>query len=256
MTETMSSARPAVLGVHAPRPHTGPATIEGLSPLTVQLPGGAAEPARLAVPAYAPTAGDEVLVTRDDTGVYWVIGVARDTPLVDLVLDESAIRRVHDRDGALLFEYDPAGHRAVLHVPSGDLSLQIDGRLDVEARDGVSIAGRDVKVEATGEVSLIGSFLRAAGRRAEVAVHEARLKASELESTTVRSRIVAEVIDTRAGRIVERARDSYREIERLAQTRAGRWRTSARKAAQLVGEGLLLKARETAKIKGERIHLA
>ncbi|MCB9596903.1 MAG: DUF3540 domain-containing protein [Sandaracinaceae bacterium] len=263
---------------------TGSATVSRANPLTVRDADGARSRARLAVTGYAPTTGDAVLTTRDDDGVVWIIGVIQDTPVGDTPLLDAALepradpRRVHDRSGRLLFEYDPVEHRAVLHVPDGDLVLRVpEGQLELEARDGVSIrspeevrveSGRGVRVEAShpagaahvevtpGEVSVFGSLIRAAGRRAELAVTEAVLRAEELESRTRRSRIVAEVIDTRAGRIVERARDSYREVERLAQVRAGRLRFAAEKAAQMVGDTLLLKARKTAKVKGERIHLA
>ena len=67
---------------------------------------------------------------------------------------------------------------------------------------------------------------------------------------------MARVVDVSARRIVERARDAYREIEGLAQTRAKKVRLVAEKSAQMVGDNTLLKARDRMKIKGERIHLA
>ena len=287
MTEPLDPAPlqdPVVSGAQIRR--VGAAVAVRVRPPAVRFADGGRGAARLAVTGYVPSSGDEVLTTTDDDGTAWIIGVVRDTPALDALLaDEADVavaepekRSVHDREGRLLFEYDPVTHRAVLHVPDGDLVLCVPaGKLDLEARDGVSIrspepvtleSARRVRLEAAagaqaasvevepGEVSVLGSLIRAAGRRAELVVTEARLRAEELESRTRRSKIVAEVIDTRAGRIVERARDSYREVERLAQVRAGRLRFAAEKAAQIVGDQLLLKARQTAKIKGERIHLA
>jgi hypothetical protein len=256
------------------------ARVAEASPPFLTLGDGTRVPARLAVRGYVPRPGETVLVLRTGDGTCWIVGVVSDTPLLDSALSEPAAApsKVHDRDGRLLFEYDPDSHRAVLHVPDGDLVLRAPaGRLDLEARDGVSIhsaepvtvtSARRVRVEAAegaqsasvdvepGEVAVLTNVLRAAVRRAETVATEALLRARTLEVRTVRSKIVAEVIDTRAGRIVERAKDTYREVERLAQVRAGRIRMAAEKAAQIVGDQLLLKARQTAKIKGERIHLA
>lgn len=240
--------------------------------------------ARVAVPGYAPAVGDRVLVTVDDAGDAWIVGVieaAPPTPLLDAALAEGppGLETIRDRDGRLLFEYDPAANRAVLHVPQGDLELVVPaGALRMRARDGVAIesaqdlalrAERAVEVSAAGataaesrlrlqagEVSIVGSVLTAAADRAELLAKRAGLHAHTVETQAKRARHVVDVLEVRAGRIVERAKDVYREVERLSQTRAGRLRMVAKTAAELVGENTLLKARDRMKVKGERIHLA
>lgn len=237
--------------------------------------------AGLAVAGYAPRIGDRVLAFTDDSGAVWVIGVMSASPLLDEALQqaEAAPARVVDRRGQLLFEYDPATDRATLHAAAGDLELCVPaGALRMSARDGVHLesdasvqlrAGRELELVAQrdageasrvrlqpGELSLAGSIVTLAAGRAELLAERVGLRAQQLESHVERARHVAKVVDVRAGRIVERAVDVYREVERVSQTRAGRLKLIAKKAAQIVGETTLIKARDRVKIKGERIHLA
>ncbi|MBX3274194.1 MAG: DUF3540 domain-containing protein [Sandaracinaceae bacterium] len=250
--------------------------------LTLALAGGGTLDALAAVPGYdAPRAGDRVVVLTDEEGASWVVGVLpRPASLIDELLDEDDEPvQVRDRRGRLLFEYDPATDRAVLHAPDGDLELSVpDGALRMSARDGVTLetdghlalrGGRGAVLEAAkaqgpaarvalqpGELTLVASVLTAAADRAELLATRVGVKAHQLDSHVDRVRTVAKVLDVRAGRIVERAKDVYREVERLSQTRAGRLRLVAKATAQLVGENTLLKARDRMKVKGERIHLA
>lgn len=242
MTARASEAPVAALG-EALAARSGPARVESVqaSGVTLRLEAtGAVLAAEVAVPAYVPRVGDRVLAFVDEGA--FVIGVlpAR-VSLVEEVLDEAARRdaegpvEVRDRRGALLFAYDPATDRATLHVPDGDLELSVpEGRLSLKARDGVRVQ--------SGEVEVLAGRLR--------------VDARTVEGTVDRVKQVVQVLDLRAGRIVERAREVYREVEGLSQTRAGRLRLVAQKAAQLVGENVLLKARDRMKVKGERIHLA
>lgn len=267
------------------RSRSGPAEVRSVvGPRRVELAiDGAVLDAHVAVPGYDdPREGDRVLAFTDDDGTSWVIGVVRaprPASLIDEVLAEPKTVEVRDRRGRLIFEYDPEAERAVLHVASGDLELSVpDGSLRMRARDGVHIEtggdvglrGSRVQLEASrddagvaarvamepGELSLVGSVLTAAADRAEILAAKVGVKAHSLESHVDRVRSVVKVLDMRAGRIVERAKDVYREVSGLSQTRAGRLKLVAQKAAQLVGENTLLKARDRMKVKGERIHLA
>ncbi len=265
---------------------TGPAEVRAVvgRRLRIAFDGDAGVvDAQVALPGYdEPREGDRVLALTDDAGATWIVGVIRaprPQSLIDEALSEPGAVKVHDRRGRLLFEYDPEADRAVLHVPDGDLELSVpEGALRMRARDGVEVAtdgdlslrgGRRVELEASrgtgpasrlamqpGELTLVASVITAAADRAEVLASKIGVKAHQLESHVDRVRSVAKVLDVRAGRIVERARDVYREVSGLSQTRAGRLKLVAQKAAQLVGENTLLKARDRMKVKGERIHLA
>ena len=286
MSSENAQAHVALAETAPPALRSGPADIRAvLSPRRVRLalPGGLVD-AQVATPGYDdPREGDRVLFFTDEAGDLWVIGVLRaprPASLIEAALEASpAPVQVHDRRGRLLFEYDAAADRAVLHAPSGDLELLVpEGALRMRARDGVAIesgadlelrGARRVSLEARegegptarvalekGELSLVASTLTAAADRAELLASRVGVKAHQLESHVDYARSVAKVLDVRAGRIVERAKDVYREVERLSQTRAGRLRLVAKAAASLVGESTLIKARDRVKVKGERIHLA
>jgi hypothetical protein len=74
------------------------------------------------------------------------------------------------------------------------------------------------------------------------------LKANEVECTAGR-------IELRADRIIERARDVYREVEDLLQTRVGRARTIARAAYHLFANRVTVAAEEDAALDGKRVLL-
>ncbi len=272
----------------AAAPRTAPAEVLAVDETTarVTFADGQAAIARAAILGYAPRAGDRVLVTIDDAGDGWIVGVieAARTPLLDAALEGGGVRRVRDPEGQLVFEYDPVARRAVLHVPDGDLEVSVPGgKLEMSARDGVRVqTARDVEVtagrslelraEAAGApgeeprssslklqpsgAMLAAKVLSAAADRAELVSRALSLHATRVESRVERARHVVGVLETRAGRIVERARDTYREVERLSQTRAGRLKLVAKKTAQLLADQTLVKARERVKIKGESIHLS
>jgi len=249
--------------------HTAPGLAETLDERVLD--------ARIAAAGFDdPRAEDRVLAMTDASGATWVIGMVgapRPASLIEETLARSAPppgpQVVRDRHGRLLFEYDPESDRSVLHAPSGDLEISApQGTLRMSARDLVIDGDRRVEITAArgeassrlsmeqGELTLVGAVVTAAAERAELIAHRVGVKAHALESHVDRVRHVAKVIDVRAGRIVERAKDVYREASGLSQTRAGRLRLIAKKTAQLVGENTLLKARDRMKVKGERIHLA
>jgi hypothetical protein len=154
-----------------------------------------------------------------------------------------------DRDDRVLFEYVPSTSRCVVHVPTGDLVLKTDeGNIELDSAESITLRGQrgvDVETEA----------LRAHASRADVDVEETNLRAHVIQSTVHRLLQRVDVLETTAGRVVERARETYREVEELAQLRAGRIRQVADKTFHVFGARTLLKARKDVKIKGDTIHL-
>jgi hypothetical protein len=104
-------------------------------------------------------------------------------------------------------------------------------------------------------IDVEASRLRTSADEAEVTVAEAKLRIDVLEGIYRRVRQRVDVLETRAGRVVERAKETYRDVQDLAQTRAGRVRIVAEKTFHVLGARALLKAREDVKIKGDKIHL-
>ena len=78
---------------------------------------------------------------------------------------------------------------------------------------------------------------------------------STLESVARDARIKARRYELESERIIERARDAYREAEELSQTRAGRMKLFVDKCLDAVADELHLEARGSARVEGEKIYL-
>lgn len=191
---------------------------------------------------YTPEAGDTVLVGRADDGVAYVVGVVSSRAVTP------ALRR------------DAESGHTVLDA-EGDLVLRASGRVRLEGAEGVALRAGDDATEA--RVTLDKGGLRAEVTRVGVEAVEAlvkvaiaRVDAGILSVVSRHASHTAEVIETRAQRIFERAHASYREVESLAQTRAAQVRMIASEGLQLRGKRALIKAERDVKVKGEKIYLA
>jgi hypothetical protein len=126
---------------------------------------------------------------------------------------------VRDARGRLLVEVREDG-AVVLHVPEGDLILRAEtGRVRIEGADGVHVAGPRVTIE------------------------------------TPHLRQVVGVLETHAKRIVEKAKDAYRDVEGLSQTRAGQVRIVAQKTFRAIAERVRMRASKDAKVQADKIYL-
>lgn len=203
------------------------------------------------------------------------------------------VLEVRDAQGRLLFEHRAAERRSVVHVPKGSLELRVDeGDLDLVAAGRVRVrGGLGVEVESELGVSLSAprpaeneekspenlqaksevlasrvdvtpSGVRAQGpvldtraRRATLAADDAGVVLKKLTSAIERATHAVGVLETRAGRIVERAKSTYRDVRDLAQTRAGRIRWVADATVHVMGKRVSARAEEEVSLQGEKIYL-
>lgn len=194
-------------------------------------------------------------------------------------LGDDEVLRVRNAEGALVFEHRPREGHSVLYAPAGDLKLRAPhGAIDLDAEE-VRVRGRkQVALEseegvhlfvgdaARGAMSflnlvrkgaaLVAPRLEARFERANVHAGEGELHGRELVTQAKRLRTKVEVLETAAGRILEKARESYRETEGLAQTKAGRLRLVAEQTLHLLGDRALFKAHRDMKLRGEKIYIA
>lgn len=231
----------------------GSATVtEVLSSTAIQVKreDGASTAATIAVAGtYAARVGDLVLVAEADGGALYVIGVIRALrAVVDAPTD--GLVAVRDRAGRLLFEHDHESGKSVVHAPAGDLELRADhGSVSVVARDAVAVRGDR-------SIDLATPALTATAARAEGFFGDVRLVARSLRSAVEVVRHTAGVLEVEAQRIVERAKSTYRDVEDLAQTRAGRMRSVVATSFHVLSKKTIIKADEDLKLKGNKIHLA
>lgn len=156
---------------------------------------------------------------------------------------------VRDGRGVLLFEFSPDSSRCVVYSPVEDLVLRAArGSIELDAAEGLKLrSGTTLEVET--------NALRTTATSADVELDTANLSVDVLTGSFRRVRHTVDILETTAGRIVERAKETYREVEGLAQTRADRIRHVAERTFHILGTHTLFKAREDLKLKGEKIHL-
>ncbi len=248
------------------------ATVTGASErgIRVRSPELGEASARLAIAGgeYEPRAGDQVLLVVDAAGQAYVVGVLR------------ALREAGPKSlTGLAVERDEDTGRTRLTLPAGDLELSAAaGRVIVHGAEGVQIASeRDVSLAAGRRASIgsvdtdgtVRSGARFEGGTAELRAGVLATRAGQLhtlaEDITViaarmdqhleRLRQRATHIETEATEIVEKAKETYREVEGLAQTRAGRLRLVARSTLHAFAQRAKMKAESIFAIDGESIHL-
>ena len=174
-----------------------------LSPRRVELEDD--REAVVAVTAYVPRAGDEVVVVDGETDPF-VIGV---------------IRRLRAQDEDLVLE---STGRVVLRGQGG-IELETDGTLEARS-DAASLTTNDMALSARVVRLASVSLLRCVDQ-----------------------------LETRARRLIERTEESYREVEGLSQTKAGRLRQVAEGTYHLLARRTFVKGKKGVKVTGDQINL-
>jgi len=134
-------------------------------------------------------------------------------------------------------------------APEGDLQIDLaTGRLCITARDGASLASGK-------EASLAAEEVRVVAARATLAVSALSYLGRCIDADLERVRLVAEAVDTVAGRVMERVKHAFRFIEQLDVKRAYRVDHATERDYHLRAENAILTAAELVKLDGQQIHL-
>jgi len=168
-----------------------------------------------------------------------------------LVAPDAGDRVLCAEDGAEVFVLavleGEAGANTRL-VAEGDLQVQATGSLGLRAGDGVEIA-------AAKEIGLFAGKLHLRAQAAVAAIEELGLVGRSAEAHLQKVVVVAERMETRAERLVQRAKQAFRFVEALEQVRAGVFDLRAEKLAAIRGENTVVAARTLAKLDGEQVKI-
>lgn len=255
-----------------------------LGPRSVRIdaPGLPPEATLAVAGSYAPAVGDAVLVLGD--GPVWVIGVVRSLRAVDgalrasdgvhASLSEDGDRLlVRDSAGAVLFVHDARTGRSTvetrgdlsLHAPRGDLELVASGAVRVAA-ERVELHGEEtVRLTRGGDAAVAldprGAHVSApaldvTAARGRISLKDAVFASERLETAVTKARHLVGVVEVRAERILEQAKNVYREVEELSQLKAARVRTVATGTFSVLSKRATVKAEDDLALMGDKIHLA
>jgi hypothetical protein len=172
------------------------------------------------------------------------------------VRDGGQVLQVTAPGGEVLFTYSVRTGQATVHT-KGDLRLASEsGNVEIHAREAVRIEGGKKVQISTEETELESARVRANVGEGRFSLREAIFSAERIDTAVQVARTIAGVMELRAGRMVERLRDSFREVEGLSQTRAERVRVVAKDAFQVQSHRATIKAEDDLALMGEKIHLA
>lgn len=168
-------------------------------------------------------------------------------PIEALVLDDGTRAVVHEKGleirdaaGRLLVRY--ADGAATIEAASGDLRLSApQGRVTIDAAEDIVLeAGRDLRQKAT---------------RAVLAADEVEVVARAIVTTAERIAETAGHVERTAHRLIERAHDAFRDVAELSQSRFGRVRTLVRDTYSLRAGRTTMVSKDDTSIDGKRILL-
>jgi len=170
--------------------------------------------------------------------------------------DGETVLVIRDRDGALAVEFDPRRGRAMLHPSAGELEIRVpgsmrlaaEGRLDLEAREGVGI-------RTEGDLDLRAARARVAARDAEWVGERMKVHLGDLLASVKRVRTVMETIHTSAVRATSRVSEKLSEVTTLLRLRAGRVEARVDEDVDLWSDRASLRSRGTFRVDGKEIHL-
>jgi hypothetical protein len=187
--------------------------------------------ARNAVIGYTPTAGDRVVCVAGGRGVYvtGVLVAAPQKPPELRVGDARALVEegrivVRDESGALIVSYDPT--LGVARVAGATV-------LALEAADRLELKSKEITVDAERLTQRVGDLVTEADRVATS----------------------ADRWDLRVNKLTERAKNAFRDVEALFQTRAGTLRSIAREGMSLFADRTSIRSKKDTALDGERVLL-
>jgi hypothetical protein len=189
------------------------------APMTVRLASGCYPARRAKSCLVAPEAGDRVLCA-----------VAPDAVFVLAVLggEEGAATRI---------------------TADGELKLQAPhGRISLCSAEGVELV-------STKEVALSGASIHLRAQSGSVAIEEFGFFGRLVRAEVSKVAIVAQEIDSRLERLVQRAKRVFRFVEEIEQVRAGTVDVRAENLAAIRAENTVVSARVLAKIDGAQVHI-
>lgn len=241
---------------------------------------------------YRPQIGDELLVSGENFRCCYIIGVLHKVEKQcgqTLSTEPGALARrkqnnghetlsIEDEQGHLLFEYDATEKKSRLYAAQGDLSLTaLQG--DIELVSGKNIHcrslggimmesataaqlrvaaehGQHSAVSLTDKGMLLSSQkLGLRAKNGDLKIEHCQFEGDTFKAVLDRTKLMVGKIETVAIRIMERAKNIYRYVEELQQTRASRVRTLVKGSYQLNSKTSYIKSEKNVNIDGERIHL-
>ena len=178
--------------------------------------------------------------------------VASASPELTVALSANASARVARRAKSCLVAAE-AGDRVLCSVDGETVFILavLEGATDTKL-----VAEGNLSLHAAGTLSLASDALELRAKSGLVAIEELRAFGRELDATFGgKVGLFAEKLETRVTTLLQRAKQAYRFVEGLDQTRAGVFDVRAESLAAIRGETTIMAARVLAKLDGEQVKI-
>lgn len=118
------------------------------------------------------------------------------------------------------------------------------------------VADGSLELQASGEVTIRGASLHMRAKSANVAIEELKVLGRSVEASFAeKATLFAERVESRASRMLQRAKQAFRFVTDLEQARVGNYDLRAESLAAVRGENTIVSARVLAKLDGEQVKI-
>lgn len=178
------------------------------------------------------------------------------------IVEEDGRERIEVRDAKarLVLEIDPVTGKTTVVAP-GDLALRAGGDLELEAKGAVRVKAGDIVELEAGDgaaktsFSVGGAIAKLSARVLAVSAEETRYVGEILRAKIDDTWLELSRVESAAERVIERAKNVFREVEDLCQTKAGRSRTVIEGGAFFRAHHASIEAEDEMRIDGSSINL-
>lgn len=169
-----------------------------------------------------PQVGDKVLIAGDDLEDGFIIGhfPANPTRTQSFVVEQE--------DG-----------KTILTVPQGDLDLRAE----------------NIRLDAQNNIALNSPEFSLVAGKGDIMITDAQYKGARFGATIAQTKLFLGKLNSTVGRLIEKAKNAYRQVDNLNQLKAGRMRTVVEGSYHLKSERIVEKAEKDVRIDGEKINL-
>jgi hypothetical protein len=173
-----------------------------------------------------PQVGDNVLVAGEDLQSSFIIGHFPAQPT---------------RHQRFSVEQDKESGKTILCVPEGDL--------DLRSEQG------SIRLQAAKNIELNSPQFTLQSAKAELNMAETQYQGLRLSASIAHSKLFLGKLNTTVGRLIEKAKNVYRQVDNLNQLKAGRMRSLVKGSYHLKSESINQKAEKEVRIDGDKINL-
>lgn len=118
------------------------------------------------------------------------------------------------------------------------------------------VADGGLALEAAGEIALRGETLRMRAKSGTVAIDQLKVLGRAVEASFAeKASLFAERVESRASRVIQRAKQAFRFVTELEQARVGNYDLRAESLAAVRGENTIVSARVLTKLDGEQVKI-